>query len=77
MTVRGQPNRNKQGRTRKFMNDADRRGAKRRHDGQHRITGVMLDPLAEVRGGMFMSIIVSRRQRMVNFQSRGKWRKND
>lgn len=77
MTERGQPSGNKQRRTGEFMNHADRRGAKRRHDGQHRTPGVVLDPLAEVRGGMFMSVIVCGRQRMVNLQGRGKRRKDD
>lgn len=35
MTVRDQPSGNKEGRMGEFMNDADRGGAKRRHDGQH------------------------------------------
>jgi hypothetical protein len=42
------------------------------HDRLHGAAGVVLDPLAQVRIGVFMSIVIDRRQRMVNFQDRYK-----
>jgi hypothetical protein len=42
------------------------------HDRLHGAAGVVLDPLAQVRIGVFMSIVIDRRQRMVNFQDRHK-----
>jgi hypothetical protein len=38
---------------------------------------MVLDPLAEIGGGMFMPVIVRRGQDMVYFQGRGKRREND
>jgi hypothetical protein len=38
---------------------------------------MVLHPLAKVGGGMFMPVIVSRSQRVVNLQGRGKRREND
>lgn len=38
------------------------------HDRLDRAAGVVLDPLAEVRIGVFMPIVIDRRQRMVNLQ---------
>jgi len=38
---------------------------------------VVLDPLAEIGSGVFMTVIVSRGQDMVYLQSRGKRREND
>ena len=38
---------------------------------------MVLDPLAEIGSGVFMTVIVSRRQDMVYLQGRGKRREND
>ena len=38
---------------------------------------MVLDPLAEIGGGVFMTVMVGRRQDMVYFQGRGKRREDD
>ena len=77
MIERDQSSGNDQCRMRELWVDGGIQRPERRHDGQHRTTGVVLDPLAEIGGGVFMTVIVSRRQDMVYLQSRGKRREND
>jgi len=62
---------------RTFMMEGGRQRTERRHNGQDRIPGMVLDPLAEIGGGVFMAVIVRRGQDMVYFQGRGKRREND
>ena len=77
MTERDEPSGNKQRRMRTLAMDGGIQGPKRRHNGQNRSAGMVLDPLAEIGGGVFMPVIVSRGQDMVYLQGRGKWREND
>jgi hypothetical protein len=65
MTERDQSSGNEQRRMRELWMDGGIQRSERRHDGQHRTTGVVLDPLAEIGSGVFMTVIVSRRQDMV------------
>ena len=77
MTERDEPSGNKQRRMGKLTMDGGIQGPKRRHNGQNRSAGMVLDPLAEIGGGVFMPVIVRRGQDMVYFQRRSKRRKND
>ncbi len=60
-----------------------RRGAQKPLDDRHRdvkrLAGVVLDPLAEVRVGVLVSILISRRQLVVNLKrgSKGCQRQED
>ena len=64
-------------RMRTFMIEGGRRRSQGRHNRQHGIAGMVLDPLAEIGSGVFMAVVVSRGQDMVYFQDRGKRREND
>jgi hypothetical protein len=47
---------------------------KNRRIREQRSAGMVLDPLAKVGVGMLMTVLVRRRQFVVDFQGHGKWR---
>ena len=47
------------------------------HFAHQRMTGMVLNPLAQVRIGVLMPVMIGRRQVMVNGQCRGKRRNQD
>jgi hypothetical protein len=77
MTESDQPSGSESCGMRRLMGEGDRDRPERRHNGQNRTTGMVLDPLAEIGGGMFMPVIIGLSQDVVYFQGRSKGREND